>query len=198
MKRQPGTWNAKRGEGEGRKWLLDHADYDKPYCLIWPFSRTRGYGHFSFEGELMYAHRYMCELVKGPPPSPEHHAAHSCNRGEDGCVNPTHLDWKTPSQNQLDKRVSGTASRSGGRYKLTPDDVAKIRALKGRETQDAMARMFGVSRRNIGAVLSGKSWPTGGYSKRGFKPGDPRNPAVKRKLARLAAGFPFGQSAMEK
>lgn len=170
-------------------WLRDNVGHQGDDCLMWPFSRARGYGNLKYDGQITYAHRVMCIFAYGEPPTDQHQAAHSCGQGEHGCVNPKHLSWKTPSENQLDKRVHGTAS-AGGHYKLTPETVANIRAMKGQKTQDEMARMFGVSRRNIGAVLSGKSWPNGVYEKRGFPPNDPRNPSVKRRLAKYASGQP--------
>jgi DNA-binding transcriptional regulator YiaG len=149
-------------------WLQARVAYNGDDCLVWPFSTVRGYGNLKYRDKITYAHRVMCELRHGPPPSPTHQAAHSCGRGDHGCVNPRHLSWATPSQNQLDKRLHGSSHRAGTGYKLTPQDVAAIRATKGK-TQDELAKMYGVSRRNIGAVLSGRSWPTGGYSPRGFQ-----------------------------
>lgn len=157
MKFIPHGWN--RGKGKAIKWLRDHVAYPhKDWCLIWPFSRTRGYGGFCYMGKHQVAHRFMCELVHGLPPSPEHHAAHSCGNGEDGCVNPWHLFWKTPSANSLDKRLHGTAYREGRNNKLTPQQVLEIRGLRGKKTQDDLAEMFGVGRQNIGAILTGRSW----------------------------------------
>lgn len=153
----PCGWN--RGKGKARQWLLDHLDYPHDYCLIWPFSTARGYGEFQYVGKKHYAHRYMCELVHGEPVAPDYQAAHSCGNGEDGCVNPNHLSWKTPSANQLDKREHGTVPPREVRYKLTPKQVLEIRSLKGLRTQDDLAKMFGVGRQNIGAILTGRSWP---------------------------------------
>lgn len=150
-------WN--KGKGKARRWLADHVGYPHDYCLIWPFSLTRGYGRFVYYGTGYYAHRFMCELVHGPAPTLEHQAAHSCGRGAEGCVNPHHLSWKTPSGNQLDKRDHGTACNKDYRYKLTPDQVLEIRSLKGIMTQDELAVKFGVGRQNIGAILTGRSWP---------------------------------------
>lgn len=150
-------WN--KGKGRARQWLEDHIDYPHDYCLVWPFSNARGYGEFTHLGVGYYAHRFMCELVHGSPPTPEHQAAHSCGNGAKACVNPRHISWKTPSENQLDKREHGTACVKTYRYKLTRDQVLEIRSLKGYMTQDELAEKFGVGRQNIGAILTGRSWP---------------------------------------
>lgn len=149
-KRGPQNWpRANEGKGQAVSWLRDHRGYDKHYCLIWPFSRhPTGYGSFGYLGEMFYAHRFMCELVHGPAPSKQHQAAHSCGNGHKGCVNPTHLSWKTVSENLLDRREHGTAianpvGRFGG---LTEEQVAEIRRLKGIKTQQQLADMFGVKR----------------------------------------------------
>lgn len=148
-----------KGKSEGERWLRDRVSYSGAECLIWPFSLTRGYGRFNVNGKSHYAHRLMCELVHGPAPTPEHHAAHSCGLGADGCVSPLHLSWKTPSANQLDKRDHGTVPTRGARYILTPMQVLEIRRLKGEMTQEELAAKFGVGRQNIGAILTGRSWP---------------------------------------
>jgi ribosomal protein S13 len=149
-----------KGNGRAVQWLREHAEYQRDdWCVIWPFSTTRGYGHFGYMGEMLYAHVYMCELAHGPAPSPLHQAAHSCGMGHEGCVNPKHLSWKTPSENQQDKKEHGTSMPKGReRYKLKAEDVAYIRSLAGQKTHDELARIFGVSRRNIGAILDGRSW----------------------------------------
>ena len=150
----------RRNKGNGRaiRWLCENADHKGKDCLIWPFSRLRGYGQFKHEGEKYYAHRYMCELAHGPAPTPEHQAAHSCGQGDRGCVNPNHLSWKTQSGNQLDRRLHGTKNRSWGRTgRLTPQQIDDIFALRGQKTHDEIASIFGVSRRNVGTILSGKS-----------------------------------------
>jgi hypothetical protein len=146
------------GKSKCRLWLLEHAAYDGDDCLIWPFNRCRGYGLFGHMGEMLYAHRFMCELVHGEAPSTTHHAAHTCGRGQDGCVNPKHLEWKTPSANQLDKRIHGGAYRGGRKRKLTVREVRVIRAMNGRATHDEMAQWFEISRRNVGAIVDGRTW----------------------------------------
>jgi hypothetical protein len=97
-----------RGRGRCMAWLLAHVDYRHDDCLKWPFSRdNHGYGQLGHEGKVFKAHRKMCELKNGAVPSPDHEAAHSCNRGHQGCINPNHLSWKTRSANQQDRTGHG-------------------------------------------------------------------------------------------
>lgn len=169
------SWN--RGKGAARQWLIDHAGHQSDDCLQWPFSRSRGYGHFGHLGKNHSAHRFMCELVHGPAPSPKHHASHDCGRGDQGCVNPRHIFWKTPAQNMRDKEVHGTTRPMGfPRYKLTPEQVADIRATEG-ITITTMAAHYNVSESCIRKVRSGENWKTGRYSYGGFSR-VPRAPVI--------------------
>jgi hypothetical protein len=97
------TYN--KGNGAAVKWLRDRATYNGDGCLIFPFSRNpqKGYGMFGNNGELLYAHRFMCELANGPPPTRKHQTLHSCGNGHGGCVHPQHLSWGTNSDNQRDR-----------------------------------------------------------------------------------------------
>lgn len=90
-------------KGDCFQWLKDHQTFDGGECLRWPFHRDQsGYGRVRVMGKSMAASRFMCELVRGAPPSPEHQAAHSCGNGHLGCVNPRHLRWATPKENMED------------------------------------------------------------------------------------------------
>lgn len=152
------------------KWLLEHVGYQGDECLFPPFRASQGgYHYFMADSVVQSAHRWMCEQAKGPPPSPAHHAAHSCGRGDQGCLNPNHLDWKTNSQNQLDRRAHGTAKGGkGNRWKLTPEKVAEIRAQKGKEAIKSLADRFGVKDATIRQILAFKIWRTGTYAPGGF------------------------------
>jgi hypothetical protein len=134
-------------------WIRDVAlPYQNDACLIWPFARSRdGYGNFGREGKNIKAHRYICTLVKGEPPTPDHHAAHSCGRGPDGCVSPIHLSWKTPAENFLE-------GQKHPRRKLTAEQVIEIRALKDLERVQDIAERFGVTECNIRKIQAGKLW----------------------------------------
>lgn len=153
-------WSGKRGEGEAIKFVRQSLASNTDECIFWPFftNPINGYCHFGFEGKQYAAHRYICEQVHGPKPMPKHLAAHSCHKRD--CINWRHINWKTPSENMLDKRENGTAQVSwwGKKGKLKIDDVRSIRALEGKFTQDALARMFNVTESNIRFILTRKTW----------------------------------------
>ncbi|ANL02641.1 HNH endonuclease protein [Rhizobium phage RHph_Y25] len=130
-------------------------------CLSWPFGKhPKGYGQICVDSKIVYAHRYVCELVRGAPPTSEHDAAHSCGKGHEGCVAPGHLVWKTRAENEADKLSHGTHSR-GERHvgaKLTEAAVREIINLKGLESQSKLAKRFKVSESLIYAVHAGRAW----------------------------------------
>ena len=155
---------------KSRDWIRDHMDYpNRDYCLMWPFGRdTNGYAHV---GKAHHSvHRLMCWHRNGLPPEPHYHAAHSCGNGHLGCVNPQHLDWKTPRDNQLDRyKHSGLTPRR----KLTPEQVDEIRALKGRASLSDIAGRFGVTPSNIAHIHAGRVW-AGNFQNRVFSPEEVR------------------------
>jgi hypothetical protein len=98
--------------------------------------------------------------VNGPPPTPEHEAAHSCGKGHEGCIAPGHLEWKTPAENTADRLVHGTHSRGERSYwaKLTEADVREILAMKGIIPQRKLAVRFGVTHQTIYKILRRQIW----------------------------------------
>jgi len=144
------------------QWIHGHKDFDRDECLIWPFagSTSHGYGHFYMNGKTVKAHRYMCELVYGPAPSPVHHAAHSCGKGHEGCTNPKHLRWATASDNSLDKLDHGTMllGEKAPWSRLTNDDILDIRKGRGIYTQQELADRFGVSTSAIWLIQTRQRW----------------------------------------
>lgn len=147
--------------GERGRWLMEQVNFDGPECLTWPYGRDmQGYGQVTWSGKVRRAARVMCELVNGPPPTPEHHAAHSCGNGHKACIHPKHLRWATPSENQAESVAHGRGKKKGlPRRKLTPEQVAQIKALKGRLTQRQIAAKFGVRFETIGQIHRGRAWP---------------------------------------
>jgi hypothetical protein len=133
-------------------WIRDVAlPYQGDDCLTWPFTTlATGYGRIGRERKNVYAHRYICEWVHGPAPEPHYQAAHSCGRGHEACVNPRHLRWATPADNNRDGRRS---------YKfLGMTKAAEIRALKGKMREDAVAALYQISERTVRRVFYGQSW----------------------------------------
>ena len=157
------------------EWIAAHVGYDGDDCLIWPYALSRGYAQVPLPGgKVRKGSRIMCILAHGEPPTRKHEAAHTCGRGNIGCINPKHLSWKTRSENQQDRRAHGTQGRGremnerGIGYKLDPAKVAEIRAIGDKESKEELGRRYGVTPSNIAKILMGKTWPTGDYSLRGF------------------------------
>jgi hypothetical protein len=148
-----------KGKGKTYQWLVSHKNEpDEGHCLIWPFFRDKcGRGWLKYLGKSHYAHRLMCKLVKGEPPTQEHHAAHTCGKGHLGCVHPKHLEWKTPSENMADCVVHGTQPKHhlGNKGHFTREQVDQIRELLKSNTQRAVAGMYGVTESTISNIARG-------------------------------------------
>lgn len=146
----------RRSNGAGVKWMHTNAGHQGSDCLLWPYScSTPGYGQFMVGKQRHEAHRYMCRLAHGEPPSSHHHAAHSC--GNRRCVNPAHLSWKTPKDNQLDRPGQGRPF-TGRKKHLKPADVIEIRRLRGIERPADLARRFGCTESNIRHIQTGATY----------------------------------------
>lgn len=134
--------------------------YEGDDCLIWPYANSHGYGRVGVGDERTSVTRAVCEEVHGPSPTPDHEAAHSCGRGDDGCCAKRHLSWKTHAENEADKVLHGTAQRGSKHWnaKVTTDIALKIRALKGKLKQREIAEQFGVARQTVGKIQSKQAW----------------------------------------
>lgn len=144
--------------GEGRAWLEANASHAGADCLWWPFGQ--GYGNVIIDGRFTKAHRYMCILAHGAPPTPRHHASHSCGNGARGCVNPNHLSWKTAAGNAADKWEHGTMplGEQAWNARLTEESVRWARANVGRMTIKRMAQLLGVHRGTLRHAVRGDTW----------------------------------------
>jgi hypothetical protein len=139
----------------GYNWIMANVDHDGDECLLWPFKvSTPGYGQFNYQYVHYLAHRYMCRLVHGEPPMPSHHAAHSC--GNRRCCNPRHLSWKSPRDNQLDRKKHGTTVKA--QSKITLMQANQIKALKGIEGSVSIAARYGITESNVRLIHEGKIW----------------------------------------
>lgn len=156
------TKTGRAGPGEAQEFYVNNVlTYDGDECLIWPYAKSDwGYATMHRGGEKGYVSRFLCEDTHGPAPTPEHQAAHSCGRGDEGCVTKRHLSWKTPSENCQDKFVHGTHTRGerSGTAKLTEDQVKAILALQGKATRAVIGEKFGVSGATIYNIHSRQTW----------------------------------------
>jgi hypothetical protein len=100
---------------------------DTEDCIIWPYGTRRGYGDIRIGEHKKFAHREICCRAHGPPPTPSHEAAHSCNVRS--CVNYKHIRWATRIENESDKKIHGT------RYKVWEHNNG-VRSSSARLTED--------------------------------------------------------------
>lgn len=174
-----------KGNGAGIRFLRAHVNDPDGDCLIWPMAcDNHGYALCGFNGKSRKAAALMCELVHGPRPTPKHHAAHSCGRGQLGCVHPKHVRWATPKENMADSIRLGAVRQPGRPAEiLNEEKVAQILAMRGKAPYSVIGPMFGVKPKQIGKIFRGEQWKGGKRGHRGFRSGDPRNPSTRRRAA---------------
>ena len=147
---------------EPSAWIREVAlHYAGDDCLTWPHATmSNGYGSTLMDGRNQPAHRVVCKLAHGNPPTKRHYACHECGNGHLGCVNPKHLSWKTPKQNCEDTLKHGTRNRGErqGHCKLTESNVREIRILAGQLTQKEIGERFGVTRMTVSAIITRANW----------------------------------------
>lgn len=123
-------------------------------------SRRNQYGHIGgrADGRAYYVHHLVAEAFIGPRPA----GMYVCHIDGDALNNSVeNLKYATPSENMHDMKRHGNA-RAGESHpfaKLTRWEVAAIRrAIRSGEGQSAIAERFGVSRSNISAIATRRSW----------------------------------------
>ena len=108
------------------------------------------------DGELRYARvaRLVCEAFHGPAPE-GHEARHlDGSRTNDAASN---LAWGTSAENRADASSHGTvpAGEDHPNATLTDDQIAEIRALRGKLKQSEIAERFGTTQAYVSKIQRG-------------------------------------------
>jgi HNH endonuclease/CENP-B-like protein len=141
-------------------------------CWLWTGATTPfGYGVLS-TGTWMYARRYQQILAHraswilhyGPVPIGLQ-VLHHCDNPP--CCRPDHLWIGTQKENMHDMIKKGRhftqglpQNRAGEnpQAKLTGQQVAQIRRLRGTHSERAIAKMFGIHRSTVNRITANKRW----------------------------------------
>lgn len=131
-------------------------------CWEWQAGKTKaGYGQYSLNKKVLYAHRLSWELSNKEIPKGMH-VLHSCDNPS--CINPDHLFIGTQKDNMRDKINKGRSNlpfgiRSGV-SKLTEEQVTKIRTLynTGKYSHRTLGIMFAISNRNVSSITRYETW----------------------------------------
>lgn len=128
-------------------------------CWLWTAGMGRGgYGKFAkVWNHSISAHRFSWEMHRGEIPAGMM-VLHRCDNR--ACVNPDHLflgDQDANMADMVNKKRSARHERNV-KAKLTAADVEKIRARIPHESQQAIARDFGVNQATISEIKCGHTW----------------------------------------
>ena len=132
-------------------------------CIEWNKSKDRnGYGHRSFRGKNMLAHRVSWILAYGEIPNGLN-VLHRCDNPS--CVNPSHLFLGTQKDNIKDCQQKGRISRESrnvgrthGMSKLSEQTVIRIKMLHGIIPARKVGEWIGMSGPWIGGIMRGDVW----------------------------------------
>lgn len=149
--------------GLPKQFIHKAVEYDGVDCLIWPYSvNDKGYGKLYWDGRLELATRIVLKLMTGEAGEglQAAHLPEVCHTPR--CVNPAHLYWATPSENQQDRGIDGTdnAGEKNPAAKLTEDQVAAIK--DDSRVQRIIAEEYGVSQSMISYIKLNKKWKEAG------------------------------------
>ncbi len=157
---------SRTGEGEPLTFLKAAILAETDECIIWPFSLAGqlGYPRLVIDGRHIYAHRLVLIETVGPPPTPNHVAAHApevCHTPQ--CINRRHLRWASQAENAADKEADGTwlGGEAASWTVLTEDSVREMRRLRNTTQMtydDIAARFGGVTPSAVRQACVGLSW----------------------------------------
>lgn len=136
-------------------------------CWLWkePVNTGNSYPQFRVtrngKQKFYLAHRYAYEMAFGPVPG-SLNVLHTC--GCKKCENPSHFYVGTQRQNAADTKRHGARDRR----RLTPQEVEKIRKLRGILNAREIGDLFDISCQSINNIWSGRTHKkTSGATARG-------------------------------
>jgi hypothetical protein len=136
--------------------FVDRKPHNK--CWDWTGAFAGGsYGVIKINKKNILAHRFCYKLCFGEIPNCLF-VCHSCDNPK--CVNPSHLFLGRHKDNMNDmvKKDRQAVGENNGRCKITLVQVEKIRALKGKLSQEKIAKLFNISKTTVGHIHRNETW----------------------------------------
>lgn len=142
-----------------RFWEKVKKSSDRDGCWIYTARKNSkgGYGMFSVGQMELYAHRVSWELTYGAIPDGLL-VLHDCDNPP--CVRPSHLFLGDNDDNMRDMMRKGRQCRGVDAYtaKLNPRKVKQIRKLFPKMMRKDIAKMFGISPRQVLSIGRREHW----------------------------------------
>lgn len=142
-----------------RRWLDALVAAPPAECVHWPFgSATTGRGLIWVDGKTRNASRVALVLFTGKDPAGEHAAHLPVVCGDVRCVNPRHLYWATPAENNADKELDGTHQRGARNGHNRWSESQAQTALDHPGTHRQAAAAAGISVASAAKIRQRKLW----------------------------------------
>lgn len=142
---------------------LDHYELGGPEGDCWEWALGRhwdGYGQLRYKGVTTRAHRLSYQIAHPEEDIKGKVILHRCDNP--CCINPAHLTCGSQRDNMKDMKRKGRQYHPSGKLnphcKLNEQQVSEIRALKGKQSQAAIGKLYGVSQRTVSLIHRGEIW----------------------------------------